>query len=142
MLFSATGDNIVNEAVADHGIVDLELKPGDVSIHHPHSLHYSEPNHSPQRRCGLDIGYISAATRIRSEGLYLDPILVRGKAVPGVNQYRALPRYASEESIPFAGHEEWNKRPGVEQSGATSGEAPIDTTKRMIKRLREGSVAR
>jgi len=84
------------------------LEPGDVSIHHPKILHCSEPNTSPRRRCGLDIGYIPTSTRITSDELYLDPILVRGNAVAGINSYRQYPRYVPAETIPFSGRERWN----------------------------------
>ncbi|GGN22851.1 ectoine hydroxylase-related dioxygenase (phytanoyl-CoA dioxygenase family) [Actinoplanes campanulatus] len=143
MLYSTSNEDIVNEWVEKEGIVDIELNPGDVSIHHPHLLHYSEANTSPHRRCGLDIGYISTSTRISSDGLYLDPVLVRGEPVPGINNYRAVPRYIPGETIPFAGHEEWNARPDVVDTTAGTAEAsPIEVTQRMISRLREGSVAR
>ncbi|WP_018544615.1 phytanoyl-CoA dioxygenase family protein [Streptomyces sp. LaPpAH-108] len=147
MLYSSSDEKIVNEWAEKHGIVDIELNPGDVSIHHPHLLHYSEANTSPMRRCGLDIGYISTSTRISSDGLYLDPVLVRGKQVDGINTYRPLPRYTPGETIPFKGHEEWNERIealGDSSSGAAPVESasPIEVTQRMITRLREGSVAR
>jgi len=89
-----------------------------------------------------DIGYISASTRIRSDASTWIPCWCAAVLFPAVNRYRALPRYTPEESIPFAGHEQWNDRPGVAPIGAPQDEAPIDTTRRMIERLREGSVAR
>ncbi|MFE7961320.1 phytanoyl-CoA dioxygenase family protein [Streptomyces sp. NPDC057413] len=142
MLFSEADTDLVSRWAAEQGVIDIELNPGDVSIHHPHLLHCSEANTSPKRRCGLDIGYISASTRIESQGLYLDPVLVRGKPVDGVNTYRKLPRYTPEETIPFAGHETWNDQPGIAVEGAPPQEAPLATTERMIKRLQEGTVAR
>ncbi|MEU3819755.1 phytanoyl-CoA dioxygenase family protein [Streptomyces sp. NPDC030392] len=141
MLFSEADGRLVNRWAEEHGIVDIELNPGDVSIHHPHLLHCSEPNTSPKRRCGLDMGYIATSTRIESRGVYLDPVLVRGEPVVGVNTYRPLPRYSPAETIPFAGHETWNDRPGVAPEGSRADEAPLTTTERMIERLREGTVA-
>lgn len=141
MLFSEADGGLVAQWAGEHGIVDIELNPGDVSIHHPHLLHCSEANTSPKRRCGLDMGYIATSTRIESRGVYLDPVLVRGEPVEGVNNYRELPRYTPAETIPFAGHETWNDQPGVAQEGVTVDEAPITTTERMIERLREGTVA-
>jgi hypothetical protein len=61
MLFSASDDELVEKRAAEYGIVAVELNPGNVSIRHPHLLHHSEPNTSSKRRCGLDIGYISAS---------------------------------------------------------------------------------
>jgi phytanoyl-CoA hydroxylase len=142
MLFSEADGGLVRDWAAERGVVDIELNPGDVSIHHPHLLHCSEANTSPKRRCGLDIGYINTATRIENQGLYLDPVLVRGAPVEGVNNYRSLPRYMPSETIPFVGDEAWNSRPGVTAEGVPAGEAPLATTERMIERLQEGTVAR
>jgi phytanoyl-CoA hydroxylase len=142
MLFSSVDDQLVTEWAKERGVVDIELNPGDVSIHHPHLLHCSEANTSPRRRCGLDIGYIATSTRISSDGLYLDPVLVRGAARPGINKYRPLPRYSTTETIPFHGHETWNDRPDVAAAESSSDEAPIAAAQRMIERLKAGTVAR
>ncbi|HIE99127.1 MAG TPA: phytanoyl-CoA dioxygenase family protein [Planctomycetes bacterium] len=46
------------EADVDDGqAVDLVLKAGQISIHHGHLIHGSNPNHSERRRCGLAISY-------------------------------------------------------------------------------------
>jgi ectoine hydroxylase-related dioxygenase (phytanoyl-CoA dioxygenase family) len=148
MLFSAVDDNVVSEWRDKQGVVNIELRPGDVSIHHPHILHCSEANNSDVRRCGLDIGYISASTRISNDGLYLDPVLVRGRAVAGVNAYRPFPRYTTEDTVSFAGHEVWNANIAKNNSGPTliksssRGESPVDAARQMIRRLREGTVKR
>lgn len=87
-------------------IVDLELEPGDVSIHHPGIVHGSEANTSDTRRCGLTIRYISTGTQC------FDPeqpvMLMRGRAQAGVNEYRSWPKYRPGYDMPFAGAEEWN----------------------------------
>jgi hypothetical protein len=147
MLYSSADKELVDKWIEERGIVDIELNPGDVSIHNPHILHCSESNTSAKRRCGLDIGYISTSTRISSDGLYLDPILVSGEAKEGINRYRRYPLYEPGESIPFAGHEEWNKRFSEDAArtagpGTTGEESPLATTQRMIARLKEGTVAR
>ncbi|MGV9315002.1 phytanoyl-CoA dioxygenase family protein [Streptomyces sp. NPDC003691] len=148
MLFSASDEDLVREWVEKRGIVDIELRPGDVSIHHPRLLHCSEPNTSAGRRCGLDIGYIATTTRIHSEGIYLDPLLVRGADGGGVNDYRPFPVYRDGETIPFAGHDGWNDRAAAlnealpERSRALPAESPIETTRHMIDRLRAGTVKR
>jgi phytanoyl-CoA hydroxylase len=146
MLFSTTDEGLVKEWSEKAGIVDIELKPGDVSIHHPHLLHGSEANTSPKRRCGLDIGYISTATRIQSSGIYLDPLLVRGSDDGGGNSYRRFPVHHENETIPFAGQDEWNEKVAVlnaalpESSAGLPTESPIESTRHMIDRLREGTV--
>jgi phytanoyl-CoA hydroxylase len=144
MLFSVTNEALVQEWAEERGIVDIELQPGDVSIHHPNLLHCSEPNTSANRRCGLDIGYISTTTRIHSDGIYLDPLLVRGEAT-GRNSYRPFPAYQEGETIPFAGQDEWNDRVTalnvtLPQARDLPEESPIETTRHMIDRLRAGTV--
>ncbi|RVU20484.1 phytanoyl-CoA dioxygenase family protein [Streptomyces antnestii] len=147
LLFSSSDQRLVDEMIEKHGITEIELNPGDISIHHPNLLHSSEPNTSNTRRCGLDIGYISATTRILSQGVYLDPILARGNPVAGGNAYRPIPDYVEGETIPFAGCEEWNDqaRRLNESSGAgshsLSGTAPVDSAKHMVSRLQEGTTS-
>lgn len=148
MLFSTADEEIVAEWAAKQGVINIELQPGDVSIHHPNLLHCSGPNTSEKRRCGLDLGYISTSTRILSDGLYLDPVLARGRPVDGVNYYCEFPRFVPGESVPFRGSDGWNER--VQQLNAdvpvrpadVDGETPIEATLRMIERLKEGTVSR
>lgn len=148
MLFSTSDEDLVREWAHKCGVVDIELQPGDVSIHHPRLLHCSEANTSAKRRCGLDIGYISTSTRIRSEGLYLDPLLVRGADTNGLNNYRRFPAYQESETIPFAGQDEWDDKVAAlnaalpPRSRNRPEESPIETTRHMIHRLREGTVKR
>ncbi|MGW7264890.1 phytanoyl-CoA dioxygenase family protein [Streptomyces sp. NPDC054842] len=145
MLFSASDEDLVQEWVEKRGVVDIELQPGDVSIHHPNLLHYSEPNTSAKRRCGLDMGYISTTTRIHSNGIYLDPLLVRGSDASGLNSYRPFPDFQEGETIPFAGQEGWSEKIGSlnaalpPRSRELPDESPIETTRHMIQRLREGT---
>ncbi|MDT0616628.1 phytanoyl-CoA dioxygenase family protein [Streptomyces lancefieldiae] len=144
MLFSASDEDLVREWADQRGIVDIELQPGDVSIHHPHLLHCSEANTSAKRRCGLDIGYISTTTRIHSDGIYLDPLLVRGTDTSGVNSYRPFPAYQEGETIPFAGQDEWNAwvaghNAALPRTRGLSEASPIQTTRHMIDRLRAGT---
>jgi phytanoyl-CoA hydroxylase len=148
VLFSSSDDWLVDKLAREAGIVNIELEPGDVSIHHPNILHCSEPNTSSARRCGLDIGYIPTSTRITSEGLYLDPILVRGKPGDGINSYRKYPRYVPGETIPFHGNKEWNlqveafnrRANFTADPGPT--ESPIEMVQHMMARLQEGTVKR
>jgi len=150
MLFSAADETLVREWVEKRGVVEIELQPGDVSIHHPSLLHHSEPNTSAKRRCGLDIGYISTRTRIHSDGIYLDPLLVRGTDTEGRNSYRPFPVYQEGETVPFVGQDEWNDRiavlnaalPSLSRSGELPDETPIESTRHMIDRLRAGTVKR
>lgn len=147
MLYSETRKEIVRDWTEKAGVVEIELQPGDVSIHHPNILHCSEANTSEKRRCGLDIGYIATSTRVANEGLYLDPILVRGKARAAANHYRKYPAYSPLESIAFHGREAWNARIAKinEQGDFTEPslqETPLETTRRMVQRLEAGTVSR
>lgn len=103
VLNSGMDPSLVDETKA----VDIILKPGDVSIHHPNTFHGSLPNNSPMRRCGLVIRYIPTSTRIivddpslknglDAEGRWPVAFLLRGKAVPGINEYKPAPEFIPE----------------------------------------------
>ena len=47
------------------GAVDIELRPGEASIHHGWVIHGSNPNNSDDRRIGLTMQYISPSVRQR-----------------------------------------------------------------------------
>jgi phytanoyl-CoA hydroxylase len=95
--------------VDDSKAVDLILKAGDVSVHHPNIIHGSNPNTSSKRRCGLTIRYIPTSTRIKTKDNETWPsaFLLRGEAVPGVNQYNPRPHYIEGEHIPFRSSDNW-----------------------------------
>jgi len=57
--------------------VDIELEPGEFSIHHVRLVHGSEPNNSEQRRIGYAIRYIPTYVR-QTEGPRDCATLVRG----------------------------------------------------------------
>lgn len=95
------------KAVDESQAVDLILKAGDVSIHHPNIIHGSNANTSPNWRRGLTIRYIPTSTRIVTEGDWPSAFLLRGEAVPGINKYNPWPKYVAGESMPFAGSEKW-----------------------------------
>ncbi|MEU4249338.1 phytanoyl-CoA dioxygenase family protein [Amycolatopsis sp. NPDC026612] len=142
----ASGD-LVDEWTQQQGIVDIELNLGDIEFHRPNLLHCSGPNTSAGRRCGPDIGHIPTSTTIRSDGLYLDPLLVRGRPVAGINPYRRSPEHTPGETTPFEGLEKWNphaaaRNSTIEADDTVDVETPLGTTNRMIARLREGTVTR
>jgi non-haem Fe2+, alpha-ketoglutarate-dependent halogenase len=72
----------LREAVAppvdESKAVDVELAPGEMSLHHPMVVHGSAPNASANRRVGLAIRYISARIRQRGEARGT-AVLVRGR---------------------------------------------------------------
>jgi hypothetical protein len=59
-------------------VVDVELAPGEMSLHHPLVIHGSEPNSSAQRRTGFAIRYIPAHVR-QAGGKRKFAALVRGR---------------------------------------------------------------
>jgi len=90
-------------------IVDVELHPGDISIHHPAMVHGSNSNESPRRRCGLTIRYIPTSTQVTLDAdndadKYTkgSVYLVRGKATDSVsNPYRTTPKYDPQRHFNF-----------------------------------------
>ena len=107
---------IDSEFVDESKAVDFVLKAGGVSVHHPNIIHGSEPNNSPRRRGGLTIRYIPMSTRITldkegfgltADGRWPSAFLLRGDAVPGINDYIPWPKYEEGKSMPFRGCENW-----------------------------------
>jgi ectoine hydroxylase-related dioxygenase (phytanoyl-CoA dioxygenase family) len=92
--------------VEEDKAVDLILKAGDVSIHHPNIIHGSNANVSPHRRCGLTVRYIPTSTRIVHQP-WSCQFLLRGNPVEGINDYMPFPKYEEGVSMPFRGKEGW-----------------------------------
>jgi hypothetical protein len=101
VLESEVDPSLVDEPKA----VDVVLRAGDLSVHHPNVIHGSNANTSPRRRCGLTIRYIPTTTRITRP--WACDFLLRGRAVPGINAYKAFPRYVEGRSYPFKDCEKW-----------------------------------
>ena len=92
--------------IDDSHVVDLELEPGDVSVHNPRIIHGSESNTSDTWRIGLTLRYIPTSTRVMREGDR--PILVRGAPDAGnSNIYAARPAFDRAIHMPFRGMEDW-----------------------------------
>ena len=75
-------DSIIGRAqrVTGYGPQDgvlAPLKPGEMSLHHTHTLHASGPNNSDDRRIGLTLSYIPAYVR-PTQGVRPSALLVRG----------------------------------------------------------------
>jgi non-heme Fe2+,alpha-ketoglutarate-dependent halogenase len=63
-------------------LVDIELKAGEISLHHGLTVHGSPPNRSTRRRCGLAMIYIPTyvqQTGQNSLGTKWAAVLVRGE---------------------------------------------------------------
>ncbi|MDQ0469533.1 phytanoyl-CoA dioxygenase family protein [Labrys wisconsinensis] len=81
--------------------VDLELEPGEISLHHTMLIHGSEANRSDTRRLGIAIRYVAAHVR-QTTGFKDSATLVRGNDRYG--HFIAEPRPARDfdpEVIPF-----------------------------------------
>lgn len=102
VLGTSMDDALVDETQA----VDCALQAGGVEVHHPNIIHGSEANNSPHRRAGLTIRYIPTSTRIVAPD-WPCAFLLRGDAVPGVNDYLPFPQYVEGRHLPFRGCGEW-----------------------------------
>ena len=101
LLSSEAAPAVIDESLA----CDIELNPGDISVHHPLTLHGSNHNTSDQWRRGGSIIYMPPTTRITAD--WPCAYLFRGEPVPGVNDYKERPRYVAGEHMPFRGCEQW-----------------------------------
>lgn len=90
--------------------VDIILKAGDVSVHHPNLIHGSHANTSARWRRGLTIRYIPVTTHIITEELHPSAFILRGQAVANINQYNPWPKYVEGKHMRFKGAEQWNAR--------------------------------
>jgi len=74
---NGAGQEIV-EPVDESNVVAMELKAGELSLHHTLCVHRSAPNRAAHRRVGYGVSYIPAYARLT--GSYrLPAMLVRGK---------------------------------------------------------------
>lgn len=64
--------------VKDADAVDVELQPGEMSLHHGRIFHASHPNASDDRRIGLAIRYIKPSMR-QTSGVKTLAVLARGE---------------------------------------------------------------
>jgi ectoine hydroxylase-related dioxygenase (phytanoyl-CoA dioxygenase family) len=86
--------------------VDLVLRPGDVSIHHPNIIHGSGANGSDDWRVNLVIRYIPTSTRI-TRSPWERAFWARGNVVPGLNKYLPEPTWTPEKYLRFEGCERY-----------------------------------
>ncbi|MDF2669815.1 MAG: phytanoyl-CoA dioxygenase family protein [Paenibacillus sp.] len=97
-------DSEVDPALVDESrMTSIILDAGDVSVHHPNIIHGSEANHSPYRRCGMAIRYISTSTKVLKKEFPLYHL--RGNLIEGINQYRPIPKFNAAEHMNFVGYE-------------------------------------
>ena len=86
------GGQLIIEPLPEHEAVTMELKAGELSLHHTLCPHRSPPNRASHRRVGIGISYIPA--HVRTTGSYrLPALLVRGS---GWGHFDLLPSPAGE----------------------------------------------
>lgn len=107
---SVLGSSIDPQFVDETRAVDVILNAGDVSIHHPNTIHGSEANNSAKWRRGLTIRYIPTSTRILTNGTWSGAFWLRGEVVPGVNTYNPYPTFTVGQSMSFRDGEGWNRK--------------------------------
>ena len=84
----------------------VELSPGDISVHHPHTVHASDANSGDRWRRGGSIQYMPTTTHITKP--WPCTFLFRGEAADGVvNDYKRKPKYIAGDHMPFKGCEAW-----------------------------------
>ena len=80
------------ERVDEASAVDIELQPGDVSVHNPNIVHGSNANTSDRWRVGLTLRYIPTSTWVKTDGHRC--ILLRGETHASVrNTYAPRPTF-------------------------------------------------
>lgn len=105
------GKNVLSSGIHpsqidDSDVVDLELQPGDVSIHNPTIIHGSKPNTLDSWRIGLTLRYIPTSTWVKRETHA--SIFLRGEKDASVNNlYADRPSYDSAVHMPFRGMDAW-----------------------------------
>ena len=103
---SLLGTKLTADMVDESSAIDIELEPGDVSVHHPLTIHGSNANTSEKWRRGGSIQYMPTSTCI-TESSWPCAFLVRGDAVDGVNNYQPRPKYVQGKHKAFAGCDQW-----------------------------------
>jgi hypothetical protein len=102
------GDNVLGSGLDprtldESSAIDIQLKAGDASIHNPNIIHGSNENVSDKWRIGLTLRYIPTTTKVLNPEI--GPMLLRGKAIEGINEYWPRPRYVAGTHFPFKGAE-------------------------------------
>ncbi len=86
------------------------LKAGGVSVHHPNIIHGSEREHLHRSAAAASPSATSPPAPASAPGdneRWASAFLLRGEAVPGVNDYHPFPRYVEGEHMPFRGSDGW-----------------------------------
>ena len=97
---------IKDEYVDSENAKDLELSPGDISIHNPNIIHGSNPNFSNNWRIGLTLRLIPTTTYVNKKKW--ECIIINGKKTFGINNnYKKKPLFDLQKHMKFKGFEEY-----------------------------------
>lgn len=83
----------VDDAIDEDRAVDVVLRAGELSLHHPDLVHGSSPNRSPDSRLGFVVRYVSPA--VRQDRRHHQVVLARGADAYGNYELVDPPRPAS-----------------------------------------------
>ncbi len=90
--------------INEEDAIDVELNPGDISIHNPFIVHGSNPNLSDLWRIGLTLRYIPTTTFVNRKKW--ECVLLRGNARNQINNnYIYRPTFIKGKHMPFLGFE-------------------------------------
>ena len=90
------------DQINDSNAIDIELEPGDISIHNPFIVHGSNANISKFWRIGLTLRFIPTTTFVNSKKW--ECVLLRGKKDKNIqNNYINRPVFKENEHMPFNG---------------------------------------
>ena len=96
------GSAIRADQIDDSKVIDLELNPGDISIHNPFIIHGSNFNTSDKWRIGLTLRYIPTSTYVKRKKW--DCVLLRGNPDDNIkNTYMKRPLFIKGEHMEFKG---------------------------------------
>jgi non-haem Fe2+, alpha-ketoglutarate-dependent halogenase len=92
----ATGNLLSRGQTIDHPIdftkhVMMPMRAGQMSLHHTHVVHSSEPNRTQQRRIGFGVSYIPPHCKLIND-VRVTAMLVRGKDTHGHFDLEPRPR--------------------------------------------------
>jgi hypothetical protein len=87
---NAFGRTISAGQVDESQALAVQLRAGDISLHHPRLIHGSPPNFSEAWRIGMAFRYIPTTVKI-TDPKRATPFLLRGKAIPGCNHFQPWP---------------------------------------------------
>ena len=91
------------DKINDLAAVDIELNPGDISIHNPFIIHGSNPNISEHWRIGLTLRFIPTSTYVNRKNW--ECVLLRGQKQESIkNNYAHRPLFIDGAHMQFRGY--------------------------------------